>query len=35
VSLRAVAALRHGALAAAQQLAGVEQEDHPLSRESA
>jgi alkylation response protein AidB-like acyl-CoA dehydrogenase len=35
VSLRAVAALRHGALAAALQLAGVEQEDHPLSRESA
>jgi alkylation response protein AidB-like acyl-CoA dehydrogenase len=35
VSLRAVAALRHGALAAALQLAGVEQEEHPLSRESA
>lgn len=34
VSLRAVAALRHGALAAALQLAGVEQEDHPLHRES-
>jgi alkylation response protein AidB-like acyl-CoA dehydrogenase len=35
VSLRGAAALRHGSLSAALRLAGMEEEDHPLSRESA